>query len=202
MLEGMSTAATVFEAVRHLPPSSTDSILPALDKIEAFVSAHQDSSVGQVGLQDSRRRSGGELKARGLSVEMLSFNCVDPSTARIEIYAKTHDTSFANVKNVFTLGGQLNSSEIDEGLKALKEFWKCLMLLREDWDDYEDQSAEFLYFSFEIAPGRNVPDIKLYVPSWTCGIDKTGLTRGLSKYFQENRWDVARYKAIFGQYCE
>jgi DMATS type aromatic prenyltransferase len=185
----MSTAVTVFEAVRHLP-SPTHEILPVLGKIEAFLSAHQDNSVGQLGLQNSRR-SGGELKARGLSVEMLSFDCVDPSTARIKIYAKTHDTSFISVKNAFTLGGQLNSSGTAEGLKALEEFWRCLMLLREDWDDDEDQSAEFLYFGFEIAPGRNDPDIKLYVPSWTCGIDKTGLTRGLSKYFKEKGWSVA-----------
>jgi hypothetical protein len=61
------------------------------------------------------------------------------------------------------------------------------MLLREDWDDYEDQSADFLYFSFEIVPRRNEPEIKLFVPSWTCGIDRMGLTRGLCKYFKEIR---------------
>jgi hypothetical protein len=59
----MTTMTLVFEAVRHLP-SPAENILPALEKIEGFLSAHEDGSVGQLGPQDARRRSGGELKAR------------------------------------------------------------------------------------------------------------------------------------------
>jgi hypothetical protein len=57
-----------------------------------------------------------------MSIEMLSFDCIDPSEAWIKIYAKKHDASFANVRVIYTLGGQLNSSETDQGLDALKEF--------------------------------------------------------------------------------
>jgi hypothetical protein len=36
--------------------------------------------------------------------------------------AKTHDTSFANVRERYMLRGRLSSPEIAEGVKVLKDF--------------------------------------------------------------------------------
>ncbi|KAE9362829.1 aromatic prenyltransferase [Stipitochalara longipes BDJ] len=189
LLQGMDKANLVFEAIRHIPSSVVD-MSPALEKVETFLSQHQENSIAQLALQAGRDGSGKASKAKALSVEMLSFDCASSSESRLKIYAKTHDTSFANVRDIFTLGGQLRNSSTLDGLEALERFWKQLLLLREDWNDHESQSAEFLHFKFEFSPGKLEPDIKIYVPSWTLGINKTGLTRGLGRYFRELGWDV------------
>ncbi|PMD38624.1 aromatic prenyltransferase [Hyaloscypha variabilis F] len=183
LIEGKEKGDLIFEAIRKSPSFSADTY-PDLEKFESFLARHVS--------QPRRDEDVSGEKEKGLSVEMLAFDCVSPARSRLEICAKTHDTSFANVRDVFTLGGRLKGSSTVEGLKALERFWRSLLLLREDWDDYESQSAEFLYFGFEVCPGKEQPDVKIYVPSWTLGIDKTGLTRGLGRYFREVGWDVGK----------
>ncbi len=193
-LHGMSNGDLIFEAIRNLP-TSTVGILPALEKVKSILSSREDPRIEPEELQDSEQATGQDPETTGMSVEMLSFDCIDPSKARIRIYTKTHNTSFANVQDIYTLGGQLNSIEVTARLKALKEFWTSLLILPDDWDEYEDQSAETLYFGFEIIPGRKDPDVEVFVPSWSCGVDRMGLTRGLSRYFKERGWDVGgKYK--------
>jgi tryptophan 7-dimethylallyltransferase len=190
----MSNGDLIFEAIRNLP-TSTVGILPALEKVKSILSSREDPRIEPEELQDSEQATGQDPETTGMSVEMLSFDCIDPSKARIRIYTKTHNTSFANVQDIYTLGGQLNSIEVTARLKALKEFWTSLLILPDDWDEYEDQSAETLYFGFEIIPGRKDPDVEVFVPSWSCGVDRMGLTRGLSRYFKERGWDVGgKYK--------
>ncbi|KAN0109973.1 aromatic prenyltransferase [Hyaloscypha variabilis] len=183
LLEGMDKADLVFEGIRNISYVAAD-MYPALEKVESFLARHVS--------QARRDEDVSGEKEKELSVEMLAFDCVSPARSRIEIYAKTYDTSFVNLRDVFTLGGRLKGSSTVEGLKALERFWRSLLLLREDWDDHESQSAEFLYFGFEVCPGKEEPDVKIYVPSWTLGIDKTGLTRGLGRYFREVGWDVGK----------
>jgi DMATS type aromatic prenyltransferase len=193
LLENMSRGDLVFDAIRNLPFVST-AIFHGLVKVKGFLSSCEESLAAQLGLQES------ELKSRRMSVEMLSFDCVSPAKSRLKIYAKTHNTSFSNVKNIFTLSNQLSSPQIIEGLKNLEQFWKCLLFLGEDWNDHESQSAEFLYFGFEVLAGRQEPKVKVYVPTWTLGIDKTGLTRGLGTYFREQGWNVgSTYRTNVGQ---
>jgi len=127
-----------------------------------------------------------------MAVEILSFDCISPSSSCLKIYAKTHDASFSNLLNIFTLGGTSDSPYATETIKALEKFWKSILLLGDDWSDYDSQSAEFLYFCFVISPGKSEPDIMVNVPSWTLGIDKTGLTRGLRRCFRELGCDAGR----------
>jgi len=189
LLEGMDKADLVFEAIRNMP-SFTEDAPPALEKVERFLSQHKDSSAVQLAHQAGMVVGGMDSKAKELSVEMLSFDCISPAQPLLKVHAKTYDTSFANVRDIFALGDQSKTSSTLEGLQTLERFWKCLLLTREDWNDYTSQSAEFLYFAFEIDPGKEQPDVTIYVPSWTLGISKTGLTRGLARYFRELGWDV------------
>jgi DMATS type aromatic prenyltransferase len=182
-LENMSKGNVVFEAIRNLS-SIPAAIFPALKKVENFLSSCEESLAAQLGLQESG------LKSQGMSVEMLSFDCTSPAKSRLKIYAKTHDTSFSNIQNAFSLGGQRTGPQVTEGLRALERFWKSLLFLGEDWNDHESQSTEFLYFGVEILPGKQEPQVEVYVPSWTLGIDKMGLTMGLGRYFREQGWDV------------
>jgi DMATS type aromatic prenyltransferase len=191
VMEGISRGELVFKTIRNLP-SAPFKTSPAIEKVEAFLSKDGETSHMQARLQES----GKGLKSKVMSVEMLSFDCISPSSSCLKIYAKTHDASFSNLLNIFTLGGTSDSPYATETIKALEKFWKSILLLGDDWSDYDSQSAEFLYFCFEISPGKIEPEIMVYVPSWTLGIDKTGLTRGLRRCFRELGCDAGRsYKS-------
>jgi DMATS type aromatic prenyltransferase len=192
VMEGISREKLVFKTIRNLS-SAPFKTSPALEKVEGFLSKDEEISKMQARLQES----GKGLKSRVISVEMLSFDCISPSSSRLKIYAKTHDASFSNLLNTFTLGGTSDSPYTTGSIKALERFWKSVLLLGDDWSDYDSQSAEFLYFCFEISPGKSEPEITVYVPSWTLGIDKTGLTRGLRRCFRELGCDAGRsYKGV------
>lgn len=191
VMEGISRDELVFKTIRNLP-SAPFKASPALEKVEAFLSKDYETSHVQSRLLES----GKGLKSRVMSVEMLSFDCISTSSSRLKIYAKTHDASFSNLLNTFTLGGTSDSPYTTVSIKALERFWNSVLLLGDDWSDYDSQCAEFLYFCFEISPGKSEPGVKVYVPSWTLGIDKTGLTRGLGGCFRELGWDAGRsYKS-------
>ncbi len=72
------------------------------------------------------------VEEKEICVEMLSINCIDPAKARIKIYGKTNDSSFANVRDIYTMGGKRGGEEVSEGLVAPKEFWKRLLGLPDD----------------------------------------------------------------------
>ncbi len=187
VMEGIGRDELVFKTIRNLP-SAPFKTSPALEKVEAFLTKDEETSHTRARPQES----GLGLKSRVMSVEMLSFDCISPSSSILKIYAKSHDASFSNVLNAFTLGGTSNSPYTAGSIKALEKFWKSALLLSDDWSDSDSQSAEFLYFCFEISPGKSEPEVKVYVPSWTLGIDKTGITRGLGRCFRELGWDAGR----------
>jgi hypothetical protein len=70
-------------------------------------------------------------------------------------------------------------------VKSLKDFWKCFFGLNETWDENEMQLVGFLFFGFEIQPEIKYPEVKVYVPSWTCGIGDVEMGRSLDKFFSE-----------------
>jgi DMATS type aromatic prenyltransferase len=104
LLERKSTKEVMFDAVKKLH-SPTSLILPALSIIENFLST-RGMTFSQAGLQQSRNSPGIGSTSKGTSVGMLTFDCIEPSQARIKIFAKTHNTSFANVREIYTLGGR------------------------------------------------------------------------------------------------
>jgi DMATS type aromatic prenyltransferase len=185
----------MFDAVKKLH-SPTISILPALSIIENFLSTRGDDIFPRSGLQQSSNSPGIGSTSKGMSVEMLAFDCIDLSHARIKIFAKTHNTSFANVREIYMLGGRLRSPEIAEGVKVLKDFWRCFFSLNKPWDENEMQLVGFLFFGFEIQPGRKYPEVKVYVPSWTCGIRDVEIGKSLDKFFSERDQTIGKsYRA-------
>jgi len=148
-----------------------------------------------------------------MSIEMLSFDCIDPSKSqaqpRIKMYAKSTQTSLSDVLATYIMDGERFGPIIDEGLVKLTEFWACLFGFRYGWDAYdimasephagmstEDQhvvtntSPKFLFYGFEIAPGREEVDVKLYIPIWTTGLSRTVVTERLGRYFRGLGWDL------------
>lgn len=77
-LEGMSRGDLFFETIHSLP-SSTTHLCSALEKVEDFLSNHEEISFAVVSSQNDQEVCGRRLKARGMTVEMLSFDCISLS---------------------------------------------------------------------------------------------------------------------------
>jgi hypothetical protein len=75
-------------------------------------------------------------------------------------------------------------------LVALKEFWKRLLGLPDDWNESEQQEIPFLFFAFEIMPGKDEVDVKVCVPAWTLGADD--VSRRLAGFFRKQGWSVGQ----------
>ncbi|KAF4630060.1 hypothetical protein G7Y89_g8081 [Cudoniella acicularis] len=115
-LESKKTKKVVFSSICKI---NDPSLLPALETIENFLAGREYHGVGGVeGKTSNLGFGGGEMR-----IEMLLFDCIAADQgARIKLYAKTNDTSFANVSEIWTLAGKRFGAKIDEGLEALKEF--------------------------------------------------------------------------------
>jgi hypothetical protein len=57
------------------------------------------------------------------------------------------------------------------------------------------QLVGFLFFGFEIQPGKEYPEVKVYVPSWTCDIGDVEIGSSLDKFVSE------RDQTIGKSYC-
>ena len=57
------------------------------------------------------------------------------------------------------------------------------------------QLVGFLFFGFEIQPGKEYQEVKVYVPSWTCDIGDVEIEGSLEKFFSE------RDQTIGKSYC-
>jgi DMATS type aromatic prenyltransferase len=108
--ERKTITEVVFDAVRKLD-SLELSLLPALSQVEDLVTSRGNTVVSDMG-SFTPNLTGAEKE---ISVEMLSIDCIDPATARIKMYGKTNDTSFANVRDIYTFGGKRRSEEVSEG---------------------------------------------------------------------------------------
>ncbi|KAL5341458.1 aromatic prenyltransferase [Aspergillus crustosus] len=141
---------------------------------------------------------------------MLSVDNVTPAKSRLKLYFQTPHTSFASVREVLTLGGRIPI--LEPQLNDLRTLLVAVSGLPPTFPDEEevpcpeqyDPSAVddfkelpillsgYLYY-FDIAPGHDVPDIKLYMPVRRYGPDDRKLAEGTAKWMK----DHGR-----GEYCE
>lgn len=194
LLERKSTNEVVFEAVRKLDRAEGLELDLALQKVQDFLGMRGAGTSCDVVIGEGQRVVS---NLKEMSIEMLSFDCVAPLKSRVKLYAKTTDTLFSNVSRTYTMGGIRTGAEVDEGLLRLKESWTCLFGHFEDGsegDNREDSFArtasKFLFFGFEIAPGKKAVDVKVYVPMWTAGLGGEVATETLGVYFRGLGWDV------------
>ncbi len=66
------------------------------------------------------------------------------------------------------------------GLSLLKKFWVCLF----DSTDQKQYKPAFLFLGLEITPGVAIPEVKIYIPAWTCGFQDAEIANRLEKYFK------------------
>jgi DMATS type aromatic prenyltransferase len=142
----------------------------------------------------------------------LSVDNVDPAKSRLKWYFNSPHTSFASVREIMTLGGRVTTPHQAKQFTALFDLNKALAGLPSDFPENSEVPASPLidpsvqdnfdelpmllngnvYF-FDIAPGKTLPEMKLYLPVRNYGRDDESVGRSLTG------WMEAHGR---GQYCE
>ncbi|KAH0420673.1 aromatic prenyltransferase [Colletotrichum camelliae] len=126
-----------------------------------------------------------------INIYFLAIDCLaNDMEPRFKIYAHTHANSLASARQIFTLGGRLAHSSAD----FLPQVWPLLMDMEDvpqaNMDDLEkplnDPDSKYcgLCFAFELAPGKVIPQVKMYVPMWQYARDKAGVVERYDRILQ------------------
>ena len=182
LMSGKTTTQCIVDSAKKLH-SPEISVLPALSHIESFLNAKQNTSEQA---SDSKVISNLGGEEHGKSIEMMAIDCIDPYKARIKLYVKENVASFENVKTIYTLGGRRSGAEVEKGLGAFEKFWVALF---GDTKNMEFKPA-FLFLGLEVVPGVEMPEVKLYVPAWTCPFGDGEITSRLAGYFKSEDWAI------------
>lgn len=176
MTSGLNSDKAVFDLIRRLDPLGP-SFEPALKMIENY----------QTLLYKDPPLSG-----------VVGIDCISPEDgARVKIYIDPQSNNWATVEQHVTLGGQLNDETTLQGLGILKDMWNLLMNEPEDEVIDPDFSKEMLSkqpspngacFSWELTPGKNAPETKIYVPIRQYFESDEGMIEALEKAFAKRGW--------------
>ncbi|POR31661.1 Dimethylallyl tryptophan synthase [Tolypocladium paradoxum] len=144
------------------------------------------------------------------TVELVGVDCVDEaslSDARVKIYVYTWNNSFNTVRDYVTLGGLLQDKTTLKGLAILRDIWHLLLQEPEGLDDdynkpVNDNSIFYqkLYFSFEMRPGREFPEVKTYLPTWNYVRSDEATVQNYEEIFRKCGYelgDKGRYRKLF-----
>ncbi|TLD03584.1 uncharacterized protein PgNI_11657 [Pyricularia grisea] len=134
-----------------------------------------------------------------LTLDMIGLDCIDPSNARIKIYAHLSErNSWQVVRDIVTFGGKATDPERLQSLDILHSIWDLLRNEhdggRDDFDKPLRHPSSFLgsvMFSFEIIPGRHVPEVKVYLPMWQYAPSDGHIAKNLVMVFNKLGWNQA-----------
>jgi DMATS type aromatic prenyltransferase len=145
------------------------------------------------------------------SIELVGIDCVDEaslSDARVKLYVHTMSNSFNMVRDYVTLGGRLQDKTTLKGLGVLRDIWHLLLQEPEGLvdDDYSkplndgSMLCQRLYFSFEMRPGREFPEVKTYLPTWNYVRSDEATVQNYEQVFRKcgQEWgEEGRYRKVF-----
>ncbi|KAH8756391.1 TdiB protein [Diaporthe sp. PMI_573] len=171
------------DAIRNLKPYG-DRLAPAVDFLDSYWDQFPER----------------------LTLDMIGMDCIDPSKARIKIYAHiSARNSWKVVRDFVTFGGQATDPERLKGLDLLRSIWNLLRNEQGPVDDDFDKPLRHptsflgsIMFSFEIVPGRQIPDVKVYVPMWQYAPSDGHVARNLISAFRELGWQQTAEKYMTG----
>ncbi|KAF2133643.1 dimethylallyl tryptophan synthase GliD1 [Dothidotthia symphoricarpi CBS 119687] len=133
----------------------------------------------------------------------LAVDNVAPEKSRLKWYFHTARTSFVSVRHIMTLGGSITTPKMDSLLSELHSLVKTVNGLADDFPEDKEVPAGselqttcnfgelskalkgYLYY-FDIAPGKAVPEIKLFVPTRYYGRDDLALGSALTQWMEVN----------------
>ncbi|KAJ5017935.1 Indole diterpene prenyltransferase ltmF [Colletotrichum sp. SAR 10_99] len=173
---GASTEIVTFDAIRSLSPGG-ERLKPAADVTEEYF----------------------KNCPFPIPVEMIALDCIDPAAgARVKVYARTSSNAFNVVRQVVTLGGQINDEATLKGLEEMRSMWHLLHNEPEPYGDDFDKKPKVwdilhkgICYGFELKPGSKWPEVKSYVPLWQYADNDAVIAANLAKAFKSRGWPVA-----------
>ncbi|KAG8159463.1 hypothetical protein KVR01_011124 [Diaporthe batatas] len=133
-----------------------------------------------------------------LEMDMLAIDLVGPVESRFKIYFRIRDTSFASIRNTMTLGGRVQTPEIDQGLGDLRRLYCTLVgagqgqrqmqMIDENvhTQDKDHRTAGILY-NVEFKYGSRSPKVKVYLPVRHFALSEEGIISTLDEHFQQTQ---------------
>ena len=103
------------------------------------------------------------------SIVGLGVDCLDPSLARLRLYIRSPNTSFEKVCEMLTLDGALPAFGSESALTRFRKLWYILLGLPQGFSSSNElnvvgHETGGVLFSFDVKPGNNYPEPKVYVP--------------------------------------
>ncbi|GAB1199978.1 hypothetical protein APSETT444_009338 [Aspergillus pseudonomiae] len=144
-----------------------------------------------------------QTKKFGIKACFLSFDATNTKDARLKVYLHGPQTAYMKVQDAFTMGGRLNSPNIEAGVKELRKFWYEVLNLPPDFPESQDLPAtDDLYqgwqINYELRPNNPVPEPKVYIPVGIDNKDQESIIQGLQEFFSRHEcMDVRDYRHIF-----
>ena len=134
---------------------------------------------------------------------MLAVDNVEPSESRVKLYFIASRSSFASVRSIMTLGGRKPVPEAH--LQEVRSLICAVSGLSPDFPEEQEtpftaahyttatrdnfgELPEILHsyvYYFDIAPGKKLPDIKLYTPVRGYGPNDLALAESLCSWMKE-----------------
>ncbi|KAI0904216.1 aromatic prenyltransferase [Ustulina deusta] len=168
-------------------------------------------AIGTLGTNNASRDIMMDFLAKNSEGQMmiptaLAMDDIRPSQSRLKLYFKTSHTSISSLREIMTMGGTIDVLEAN--IQDIRSLIETILGLPKDypedfnmpladpvgetWIHSKDLVGCFVYF-FDIAPGRDKPDVKFYLPTRRYGPDDLNIALRLTD------WMTARGR---GAYCD
>ncbi|PLB50336.1 putative tryptophan dimethylallyltransferase [Aspergillus steynii IBT 23096] len=105
---------------------------------------------------------------------VFSHDCAPPEQSRFKLYGRTKDISWDRVREIWTLGGRIDSSEASTGLEYLHQLWTLLRM------DEPHPLGLHLVWNYETKAGLTAPATKIYFPLY--GLNDQSNVRAVAQY--------------------
>lgn len=130
-----------------------------------------------------------------LRPDVLAIDCISALKSRIKLYAGTPMTTFTSAISTITLGGRIPAAQ-----SSIDDLWAlfCAVLGLDDKFSRDDElpvqnpfqpsrahDADYysgLLYYFNLAPGAQLPDVKLYLPVIRYGRSDADIAIGLQQF--------------------
>lgn len=178
LVTGLSPHQVLFSALRGIRTKSEE-LKPSLDLVEQYVAS----------------------KASVMTPSCFGIDAVSPDQgARVKLYTLVPSNAFNVMRDAMTLGGSVTSPETLRGVEILRSIYHLLRGDRSPVSDatenvskpcrYESRGNSYWmgFTSYEMRPGREEPEVKVYLPLMQVFETEEAVIEGLEEVWRGFGW--------------
>jgi DMATS type aromatic prenyltransferase len=171
---GKSSAEVIYDGIRSVR-TLKDELDPAVNLVKQYTDARTDVFVPH----------------------MIGVDCVEPKNARLKLYGMAPSNAWNLMEDVMTLGGRLTDPETMRGVQMFREIYPLLMNeergaldpARSKEPRNPGTAHKGTIHSFEMKPGRELPEPKVYLPIWQFAEKEGQNVATMQKIFRRFGWN-------------